>query len=59
MNNRIGIGKGLHNNVKHKAERSQGVTLQELPPNQREIAQRLIKQGALFTVDGKFYQWGG
>lgn len=53
MNNNIGNGKGLHAQVKRKAENKGGVSLQELKPNEREVAQRLISSGALFSVDGK------
>ena len=50
--------KWLHNDVKRKAERSHGVSLTELKPNEKEIAKRLLKQGALFSVGGKL-MWQG
>ena len=46
-------GRGLHNQVKRKAEQPGGVSLMKLKPNERDIAQRLVKQGALHSVGGK------
>ena len=51
-------GKGLHSQVKRKAERKGGVSLAELKPNELGVAKRLIQQGALFSVDGKRFEWG-
>lgn len=51
-------GKGLHATIKQKAQRPSGVSLKELAPNSQEIAKRLLKQGALFSVGGKL-MWQG
>lgn len=51
-------GKGLHNQVKQKSKRPNGVSLSELKPNSQEIAKRLLKQGSLFSVGGKL-MWQG
>ena len=51
-------GKGLHQVVKQKAQRPNGVSLSELKPNSQEIAKRLLKQGSLFSVGGKLV-WQG
>lgn len=50
--------KGLHNNVKRKAEQPGGVSLMKLKPNEREVAARLVKQCALHSVGGKLV-WQG
>ena len=55
MNN---YGKGLHGQVKRKAEQPGGVSLINLKPNEREVAARLVKQGALHNVGGKLV-WQG
>jgi hypothetical protein len=49
--------KGLHDKIKKQAQ-TKGVKLSELKPNSREIAQRLINQGALHNVGG-VYRWSG
>lgn len=50
--------KGVHANVKRKAERQGGVSINELKPNERDVAQRLVKMGALHTV-GRKLVWQG
>lgn len=50
--------KGLHATLKQKAQRPGGVSLMDLKPNSREIAKRLIEQGALHSVGGKLV-WQG
>jgi len=57
MNN-IGNGKGLHNQVKRKAERKGGVSINELKPNEKGVAERLLQMGALHSVGGKLV-WQG
>jgi len=49
--------KSLHKRIQQQAERN-GVKLSELKPNSREIAQRMIEQGALYCV-GVVYRWSG
>lgn len=59
MNNTLGNGRGLHNQVKRKSQQRGGVSLAQLKPNEREIAQRLISQGALHPVGGGKFEWQG
>lgn len=54
----IGNGKGLHSQVKRKAERKGGVSLSELKPNEKGVAERLLQFGALHSVGGKLV-WQG
>ena len=51
------FGTGLHKRIQQQAERN-GVKLSELKPHSREIAKRMIEQGALYCVGG-VYQWSG
>ena len=51
-------GKGLHSQVKRKAERKGGVSLNELKPSERVVAQRLINHGALHSVGNGKFEWG-
>jgi hypothetical protein len=57
MNN-IGNGRGLHSQVKRKAERKGGVSMNELKPNEKKVAERLVQIGALHSVCGKLV-WQG
>lgn len=58
MENNLGSGKGLHNQVKRKAEHPAGISLAQLKPNERDVAKRLIEQGALLSVPGNRFVWG-
>ena len=49
--------KSLHKRIKQQAQHK-GVRLSELKPNSREIAKRMIEQGALYCVGG-VYRLGG
>ena len=58
MNYNHNYGRGLHAQVKRKAESKEGVSLAKLKPNEVEVAKRLIEQGALHSIDGKTWNWG-
>ena len=51
--------KSMSERIKKMAQQPNGIYLASLKPNPRELAQRLVSQGALFNIGNGRFKWSG
>ena len=51
--------KSMRERIKQLASNKTGMSINSLKPNPRELAQRLVSQGALFSIGNGKFKWSG